>query len=54
MKKQTVEFGVRIRKGIVQEVGTSTVFQPKVHYNGAGTKWFDDSVLLKKNRKIPE
>lgn len=54
MKKQTVEFGVRVKNGVVQEIGTSIIYQPKTNYKGAGTKWFDDSVLIKKNRKNPE
>lgn len=32
-------------------IGRSQILQPKVHYTGKGTKWFDDSKLIKKEVK---
>lgn len=42
MKAQTIEFAVRSRGGVVEEVGKSTVFQPKAHYSGEPVKWHQD------------
>lgn len=30
-------------------IGRSQILQPKVSYTGNGTKWFDDSKLIKKS-----
>lgn len=51
MQKQTVEFAVETKNGIVKRIGKSSIYQPKTNYSGKGTKWFDDSKLLKSNRK---
>ena len=50
-KKQTIEFAVETKGGVVQKVGRSSVYQPKTNFKGEKTKWFDDSKLLKTNRK---
>ncbi len=51
MKKQTTEFAIQADKGIVQQIGKSSILEPKVNYKGAGTKWFDDTKLLKTDKK---
>ena len=48
MKKQTAEFATVTEKGIVNQVGRSSILTPKIHYSGKGTRWFDDTKLLKK------
>ena len=51
-QKQTVEFATVIKNGVVQKIGKSSILQPKTNYSGKGsTKWFDDSKLIKTNRK---
>lgn len=51
MQKQTTEFAVETKNGEVQRIGRSVVLQPKTNYTGKGTKWFDDSKLLKEKNK---
>ena len=51
MQKQTVEFAVEKKNGVVQEVGKSEILQPKTNFKGNGVNWLDDNKLLKTNRK---
>lgn len=51
MQKQTVEFAVEKKNGVVQKVGKSAILQPKTDFKGKGVKWFDDNKLLRTNRK---
>lgn len=52
MQKQTVEFAVETAKdGTITNIGKSVILQPKTNYNGKKTNWFDDSKLLKSNKK---
>ena len=52
MKSQEANFATVTNKdGIVEQIGRSTVYHPKINYTGKGTKWFDDSTLIKKNQK---
>lgn len=48
MNKQTRQFAVETKNGVVQRVGRSTIYQPKTNYKGKGVRWFDDSKLIKK------
>ncbi len=48
MKKQTIEFAVKTKNGIITNIGNATILQPKTHFKGGEIKWFDDSKLLKK------
>lgn len=51
MKKSITEFAVETDKsGVVKRIGKSVVLQPKTHFYGERTKWFDDSKLLKKKK----
>lgn len=53
-EKQTIEFAVQTdEKGIVQKIGRSTVYQPKIQYDDTKppTKWVDDSKYLKGAKK---
>lgn len=50
MQTQTVEFAIEKKNGVITRIGKSTILQPKTNYNGKGTKWFDDSKLIKKER----
>ena len=52
MNKQTMQFAVVTKNGVVQRVGRSVVLQPKTNYQEKqATKWFDDRKLLKRNRQ---
>lgn len=51
MQKQTVQFAFESKNGVVQRIGRSVMYQPKTNYQGKGTKWFDDSKLLKGRHK---
>lgn len=48
MNKQTWKFATQKRNNEVVKIGRSFIEQPKVHYTGTGTKWFDDTKLLKR------
>ena len=51
MQKQTIQFAVETKNGVVQRIGKSTIYQPKANPNPKGIKWFDDRKLLKENKK---
>ena len=52
MKKKVFEFATVVKDGVVQKIGRSSILTPKTNYSGKGsTKWFDDSKLIKSNRK---
>lgn len=51
MQTQTVEFAVETKSGVVENIGRSTILQPKTNYSGKGTQWFDDSKLIKADKK---
>lgn len=43
MEKQTVEFIVRSKNGVVTEIGKSVIVQPKTDFKpGSGIKWYED------------
>lgn len=48
MKKQTAEFATVTKDGVVEQIGRSYILVPKTNYSGKGTKWFDDTKLIKK------
>lgn len=56
MQKQTIQFAVETKNNIVQRVGKSTIYQPKINYNGKGIKWYEDKKKVEtgcvKNEKI--
>ena len=54
MKKQTTEFAILSENGAITQVGRSTVVQPKTNFKGGSIKWFDDSKLIRKDKKQQE
>lgn len=42
MQKQTIQFAVETKNGVVQRIGKSTIYQPKTNYKGQGIKWYKD------------
>ncbi len=53
MQKQTIQFAVETKNGVVQRIGKSTIYQPKANPNPKGIKWFDDRNCSKKTRNNP-
>lgn len=49
MKKETVEFMVETKNGVVDRIGKSSISNPKTNFDHKGIKWFDDSKLQRKN-----
>lgn len=50
MKNTAADFATIQDNGIINKVGKSSIYQPKIAYSGTGIKWFDDSKLLRKNQ----
>lgn len=48
--KQTTEFAVKTQGNQIQKVGKSVIEHPPIKFDDSkgGTKWFDDSRLLKR------
>ena len=42
MKTQTIQFATVTKNGVVQEVGKSTILQPKTNFKGGSIKWYED------------
>lgn len=42
MQKQTIQFAVQSKNGVVQKVGKSSILQPKTNYKGGKTNWLPD------------
>ena len=51
MEKQTVKFAVESKNGVVTNIGNSIIMQPTINFCGGSVKWFDDTRLLKANKK---
>ena len=47
MQKQTIEFAVEKKNGVVQKVGKSEILQPKTDFKGKDVKWFEDRAKKK-------
>ena len=43
-------FAVTAEQGIIRNIGSSTIMQPKVQFSGNSMNWFDDNKLLKKEK----
>lgn len=48
MHKQTIQFAVEIKNGVVQKIGESTYTHAEIKFKGGSIKWFDDSKLIRK------
>ena len=51
MKKQTVEFAVVTKNGVVTQIGRSVIYQPEIKFKGGTVKWVDDSKYMKKHQQ---
>lgn len=43
MKKETIQFVVEAKNGVVEQVGKSSISKPETNFDHKGIKWFDDS-----------
>lgn len=50
-RRQTLETAVEFKNGQVSRLGKSGIYHPEIHYSRKKTKWFDDSQLVRKERK---
>jgi len=48
MQKQTIQFAVQSKDGVIQRVGKSTILQPKPNFKGDSVKWLPDKPKQKK------
>ncbi len=51
MQKTINQFATVTENGVVTKIGRSQILTPKTNYQGGKMKYFDDSKLIKKNRK---
>lgn len=49
MQKQTIDFAVQSKNGVIQKVGKSTILQPKTNFKGGSIKWHEDKPKQKSN-----
>lgn len=49
MKKQTIEFAVETKDGVVKRSGKSAILQPQTNFKGGSVKWYEDK--LKKEKR---
>ena len=42
MKKQTIQFAVESKRGVVQRVGRCSIYQPKTQFKGGSIQWLED------------
>ena len=49
MQKQTIQFAVQSKNGVVQRVGKSTILQTKTNFKGGTVKWYEDKPKQKTN-----
>ena len=43
MQSQTVSFAIERKDGVVQRIGKSSVYVPKINFKGTdGIKWYED------------
>ena len=48
MKTQTIQFATVTKNGVVQQVGNSTILQPKTNFKGGSIKWYEDKKKVDK------
>lgn len=43
MQKQTIQFAIESKSGVIQRIGKSSVYVPKTNFKGTGgIKWYED------------
>ena len=49
MHKQTIQFAVESKNGVIQRIGRSSIYQPKTNFKGGSIKWYEDKPKKKTN-----
>lgn len=49
MQRQTIQFAVETKNGVVQRIGKSIILQPKTNFKGGSIKWYEDKPKKKNN-----
>ncbi len=44
MQKQTVEFAVIRKNGVITRIGKTSILQPKPNFKGGSIKWYEDKL----------
>lgn len=42
MQKQTMEFAVTRRNGIITGIGRTGIYQPRINFKGGSVRWYED------------
>ena len=50
MQKQTVEFAVETKNGVVQRIGKSVVVTPAIKFKGGSVAWYEDKPKKKEGK----
>lgn len=50
MQKQTMEFVVETKNGVVERIGKSSILQPKTNFKGSSIKWYEDKPKQKEGK----
>lgn len=48
MQKQTMQFAVETKNGVVQRIGRSSILQPQTNFKGGSIKWYEDKLKREK------
>ena len=48
-QKHTVEFATVTKNEVVQQIGRSSILQPKTNFQGGSVKWYEDRPKKKSN-----
>lgn len=44
MQKTSYEFATVTKNGVVEQIGRSSILQPKINYKGGSIKWYEDKL----------
>lgn len=44
MQKQTIQFAVESKNGVVEKIGKSTILQPETNFKGGSVRWYDNKL----------
>lgn len=50
MQKQTAEFAVETKNGVVDRIGKATILQPKTKFKGGSIKYYEDKPKQKEGK----
>ncbi len=42
MQKQTVEFVVARKNGVINKIGRASIYQPRTNFKAGSVKWYED------------